>query len=398
MLIILGLTVIGIFYLTQISMVIYNDKRDFAQNHILDTLSHIDFGRFWYVGQRLLQAIGYRFAEPPSLLNLQFPMDTISKTHIAKLTWPYPPPMALVYMFFALFSLQKSFWVWSAATLVCGACLMRKAGLTWSAIVIGLLSPAEFYNFSDGQNGAFFGSLQVTCLLMLEAYPRSAGMIAGWFICKPQLGLSLLAILPQRWRPVMPWAVLSAVVLAICSLLFEGIEMWRFFFTIASSTTANFLTQNFVNRYPIWSISVYFMVRSFGGSVVIAAVLQVVFAVIALILISAAWRAPSGPRLQRVAFTLCLAPLITPYEFITDLTGFAVIMAAMFLISDDYKKLIYGFLWLMTGASIYLCIFTGHVLFPLFAVIGAIACHPFKSSGSPNRRFRRLSTISLSLK
>lgn len=392
-LLVLAFTLLGLFYLGCVAMVGHNAIRDFSPARMADTLSQIDYGRFWYAGQRFLWRLGDPFALSPAALRQPFPIDTLSTTHVAALPWPYPPPMTLLAMLVALMPLRTSFVVWSAATVLGGALLMRRAGLGWAPIILGLLSPADLYNLADGQNGALFGSLQVACLLALPKSPGSAGIVAGGFVCKPQLGFAVLPVILQNLKRMGAAAALVAAICLILSTVLEGAGAWAFFLHVASPVTVKFLTGPFPDRFPIWSISVYFMARSFGATVAWAFVCQAVAAILSLVLIFAAWRTSAWQPLPRLAFTLCLSSLITPYEFITDLVGFAVAMAAMFFTVPDGRKLIFATLWLMTGYSIYVVIFTGHVIFPVLALIGAACSQPFTPfghrsalTGQPRRR------------
>jgi hypothetical protein len=80
---------------------------------------------------------------------------------------------------------------------------------------------------------------------------------------------------------------------------------------------------------------------------------------------------------ETVAFTVCLTPLITPYGFAYDLSGFGVAMAAMFCVADDRRKWIFSILWLMSGFTFFSLYFVHHLFFPFFAAFGAFMCNPF---------------------
>jgi hypothetical protein len=347
----------------------------FASENIQLTLAHEDFGRFWYVGQRLLHA-GSNTSAPITQLRLQFPTDILSIDRSPLQAWLYPPTTNLLAMAFALFPLGLSFWLWTAATLTVSGLILRCAGLRWRVIAMGLLSPADFFNFNHGQIGTLVGSILVACLLMMDTRPRLAGVLAGCLSFKPQVGLALFVILPQRWRAALPWAVLTFIGLVALSILFEGFGMWVWFFTVGGPIATRIISAPFNVPLAEAFISVFMTARSFGVGIVAADMLQLVSAVVSLALVAAAWRRKRS-KLKLMAFTVCLTPLITPYGFAYDLSGFGVAMAAMFCVADDRRKWIFSILWLMSGFTFFSLYFVHHLFFPFFAAFGAFMCNPF---------------------
>jgi hypothetical protein len=365
------LIVVGVLYVLMLLAIGSAVVQKFVPARMPDTIKQLDYARFWYVGERLLLAL-HGQAQAPVSLSQQFPTDLLSTAQAPLKIWLYPPTMNLLAMGFAQLPLLPSFWVWELASTLFSLWLLRRAGLPWAAIILGLICTANLNNLYGGQSGALLGSVLVACLLVFDKHPRAAGILAGCLSLKPQLGLALIVILPQRARHVLPWAMLT-------SILVQGASTWVWFFRVAAPMGTRIISGPLRDAIPQTSFSVFMTARSFGVSVPHAYALQVFTAFISFVLIAAAWRRPIGSSVRLMAFTVCLTTLITPYGFIYDLTGFGIAMAAMFLNVDDLQKAVFGVLWLMSGYSVPVMLMSGHVIFPFCAVLGAVLCQPFTS-------------------
>lgn len=375
-LLLLLLAVAGLLYLELFDRFAADVFENFASSRLSVTLMKADFLRFWYVGQRLLEAWP-QISEPPARLRGLLPVDILATTPASLKAWLYPPTMNLLAMSFALLPLTVSFWAWSVLTILAGAWLLKRAGLGWPAIIVGFLSPAEMYNFVGGQTGLLMGSLLVAGLLTVDTSPRFAGLMTGCLSLKPQLGLAFIAILPQRARRLLPWAMLSLFILLALSVIFEGVDAWARFFAVAGPVGTRILVGPFHDADPTWSLSVFMMLRSFGAPIFVAAVGQSIAAVVGMALVGYAWRRSTGVPVRRMAFTVAVSLLMTPYGFVYDLVGFSIAMAAMGLSSPDQRKPVFAFLWLIPGYLEAVFHASGYVVFPFVAATAAAMCHPF---------------------
>jgi hypothetical protein len=378
----MALMIVGVLYVA-IALAIGGDMfHTFTPSQMRHTILKLDYSRFWYVGQRLLKQAGGPALSQDALRQI-FPNDILSTAKTPLRAWLYPPTMNLLAMAFALLPLQTSFWAWALFSNLVSGWLLRIAGLPWSAIVLGLLCTANLNNLFGGQSGALLGSILVASLLLMDKRPYIAGILAGCLTLKPQLGFAFVAILSQRWRRILPWTILVATGLIGLSIVLQGVGRWIWFFKNAGPIGTRIISGPFRDASPSTSFSVFMMARSFNVSVVSSYVLQFITAGISLAFIAAAWRRPTRSAVRMMAFTVCLATLITPYGFIYDLTGFGIAMAAMFVTANDQQKIVFSILWLMSGYSVPVMLVTDRIIFPLCAILGAIMCQPFTSRLNP---------------
>jgi hypothetical protein len=124
--------------------------------------------------------------------------------------------------------------------------------------------------------------------------------------------------------------------------------------------------------FPAAGVTVFFMARSLHAGVRAAWAVQAVSSCIAAFLIWRQWKRPAQDPVRRMALTLCLWILLTPYGYIYDLAGFSVGMAAMFMRAPDRQKPVFGLLWLLGGYTGTLAKLTGCVLMPIAAIAGVL--------------------------
>jgi len=353
-------------------------------------LPQADFARFWYVGKRLVmqRAADFGHAMPPSpWFKATFKIDMLSPAVPPRSAWLYPPTMGVLAMLFASAPLAASFWLWEIFSLAAAAFLLRTAGLGWFVIVAGLASPAELQDLIAGQNGALLAGLFVSSLLCFDTKPRLSGVLAGLLCIKPQAAIALPMILLQRPRhTALLWCIFTGLALAALSILLEGWQSWAWFFNVAEPASTRLLDLPF-NKLPLGGITVLMMARSFHASVATAWALQAVSSATAAVLIWRAWARPGSDALRRMALTICLAVLLTPYGYMYDLVGFSIAMAAMFAISPAALKPVFALLWLSGGYTGTLEKLTGFVLMPVAAALGAWLIWRGLSSPSGNTEF-----------
>jgi predicted anti-sigma-YlaC factor YlaD len=69
--------------------------------------------------------------------------------------------------------------------------------------------------------------------------------------------------------------------------------------------------------------------------------------------------------------TICLTILITPYSYLYDLVGYSVAMAVMFMRVTDWRRAVFGLLWVFSGYCGTLAVHTGHITLPAAAALAA---------------------------
>jgi len=341
------------------------------------------YSMFWYSGRLLIAqfANAHGLHIPPSAWALRvLGPPPVASLRPFVLGWLYPPTMGLLAMLQACLPLGASYFVWRGLYFAISGFLLRRAGLGWRVIVMGLVSPAAWLDLLGGENGTLTGGLLVSALLLFDSAPAAGGAIAGFLCIKPQLGIMLPVILVQRrFWPALAGFSACVGVLVLLSVLLEGWYGWLWFLSGARNNSTAMISASFAHYFPAIGDTVFFMARSFGGGLGQSWALQAGASAVSAWLIWRLWRDPECDRLARVAATVSLAVLLVPYGFLYDLVGFAMAMAAMCLRAPGLSKLVYAVLWLFTGYSGVIAPITGHIFMPVAAALGAVMawreCH-----------------------
>lgn len=337
-------------------------------------LPQSDFGLFWCAGKGLFAQAAARFGlalnVPTAAQTCQ--INILSNAAPTALAWPYPPPMGFLVVPFSFIPLSTSFWIWRAASIFAAVILLRCAGLSWGIIVAGLASTAGLHDLVGGQNGTLIAGIQVSALLLAEKRPGWAGILAGALAVKPQMALVFPAIvLRPRKLKILLAGVLTVLALVMLSLAIWGQNSWEWFFTVAGPEEVRQADVPFSAAFPAAGITVFSMARSLGAGLLAAWIWQAASSVVALGLVWLAWRPGMMTPLPRMAFTCALGVLAMPHGFAYDLVAFSLGIATLFYLANGWERVPLGLLWLMGGYTITLADYTGLLLFPLFALLGA---------------------------
>ncbi|MGC9271571.1 glycosyltransferase family 87 protein, partial [Acidiphilium sp.] len=226
------------------------------------------------------------------------------------------------------FGFMGGFLIWTLALTGSAIALLRRAHVPWIIIVTGLLSTAGLYNMLVGQLGLLTGAMFIAGLALIETEPSLSGAILGAIILKPQAGLlapvTLLA--RRRYRPIVTGAIMIAL-LCIATTLIWGWSIWPAFLHYGMKASHRILVAPFPTLYEQKGASVFWMLRSLGGSVTAAWVTQTISALAAIVLCFQAWRRPTSDRTALIALTVTLTLLVTPYGYTTDMAGFSIMVA-----------------------------------------------------------------------
>jgi hypothetical protein len=337
-------------------------------------LPQADFARFWYVGKMLCikraAAFGYDIPISPWFKST-FQIDILSPAAHPERIWLYPPTMGLLAMVFSCIPLALSFWCFRFACLLLAALCLRRAGLGWLVIAGGLASPAEIVDTIGGQNGALTSGLLVSALLCFDTNPRFGGALAGLLCIKPQCAFVLpFILLTRRYSKALVSFLLVLCAVICLSILAEGGGAWRWFIAVAEPQSALILNAP-LNKILPSGVTVLMMARSFHASLPLAWALQGVSSAVTAVFIWRQWKTPCNDPISRMALTMCLAVLLTPYGYLYDLVGFSIGMAGMFMKSPAPQKPVFAILWLFIGYAGTLASLTGIIVVPILAAIGA---------------------------
>ncbi|MCB5944911.1 glycosyltransferase family 87 protein [Acidocella sp. KAb 2-4] len=350
-----------------------NPSRIWDQHHLLPEAF---FAMFWFSGNAALHhaAAALGIAGPPSpWLTHTLHMPISSQTPFFHLTWLYPPTMGLLALSYAALPLPISFWVWRALYFAISATLLRRAGLAWPAIILGLAGPAAMIDLVEGENGTLTGGLIASALLLADKAPKAAGLVTAMLSIKPQIGISMIfALVQPRARVMLITAAAGFGALALATLPLFGLHGWIWFLSHSPQNSSSLVASPFGRIFPEAGSTTFYMARSFGAGVRMASALQAISSLCASLALWQLWRVPGRPEIPRMAVTLALTVLLVPYGYLYDLVGFSVGMAALCLTASPSRQPLYAMLWLFAGHSATVAGLTQHIFMPVAAVLGAI--------------------------
>jgi hypothetical protein len=283
--------------------------------------------------------------------------------------WSYPPSMLLLAVPFSLLPLFLGYLVWTALSWAFLAICLRYCRLPLDVIIPALVSPAVVVNIALGQNGALTAGLLVGSLMLSERRPVIAGVLAGLLTLKPHLGIMLPVcfIASGNWKAIIA-AIATAGALVVITAQLWGWDTWALFLSQTEPMMRGILEAPWPQGYMAHAVSVFLFARSVGATVLQAYVAQAACCAVAVVLVWLAWRHPGTSVSVRMAYTVTLTFLATPYAWSYDLVAFSV--AAAVILSRGHWKIRSGegLIWVWPGlASI--TTHWGHPLTPFIMIL-----------------------------
>jgi arabinofuranan 3-O-arabinosyltransferase len=250
--------------------------------------------------------------------------------------YSYPPVLMMFTLPLGRLPFIAGLCLWSSVGVMLGTLIARgQTGWRWSlCLIAALAAPASLWNLIAGQNGYFTAAFLAGGLLMLEARPYVAGIIFGLLIYKPQLGLMIpIALFAGRQWRCFGAAALTAVFLAVSSILLFGINSWIGFIHQMSVQRAIMEVKPWL-RMP----TVFSTLRVMHVPPDIAYAFQTVSALFAALIVFKIWR--GGATFPVRAAALCIAAFLsTPYAWDYDMI--VLTFAAIWLAQEGLRT---GFL------------------------------------------------------
>jgi hypothetical protein len=284
-----------------------------------------DFSVFWPAG--LLAKAG-RFGQayqPDQFLAWR---HQILFAGAQRLDWFYPPPTLLPVLAISHLPFHTAFIVWTAGFIACAALLLRWAGLSWPVLLLGLVSPAALWTIEMGQFEILADAILVAGLLMAARSPARAGGLLGLLVIKPQAALLVpIAMLASGNRRAIAGGVVVVCALLATTTLVFGPEIWTAYLADGPATSRLTLTSNTVGFER--GVSVFWMARSFGAGLPACYLAQGVASLCAIGMTWRIWRDGVAEPIQRMALTVFLALLVTPFGYVDDMVGWSVALAAL---------------------------------------------------------------------
>jgi alpha-1,2-mannosyltransferase len=331
-----------------------------------------DFSAFWPAGLLFRNGYGAQiyhlnfFAEVQHTL---FPLE-----HASVVRWIYPPPTLLLGLIVSFLPYEPAFWIWTVCLILLALLILRLTGLSWSICFATLLSPASLWNMELGQLGTLMGACFVSGLLIRA--PIHAGTVLGFLTFKPQYGLLLPFALSggRRWVTL---ATVAAIALTLMAMTFfiSGWPIWQAYFHTGTVIARQFLETS-PNEDPSqhFGVSVFWMIRSFGGTVFASYLAQLASFIAAALATWLVWRNSRIPADVCITATVMLSLFATPYGYTDDMVAWSAVLA----ISAHKRRWQLGILdvlfWIWPMLCPIVAMDTGFELTPLIVLLGLARC------------------------
>jgi uncharacterized membrane protein (UPF0136 family) len=287
--------------------------------------------------------------------------------------WFYPPPALLPSALISFLPFETGFIVWSLAFSAAAIWLWRAAGLPWSVIAVASLSPAALWNLELGQFGTVMAGCLAGGLLLAQTRPFRSGLTLGMLIFKPQYGLLLPVVLlaDRNWRGIAGCGLVVAASLALTTLVC-GWQIWRDYFTDGLPASRLVLDAGPDGLYyEKFGVCVFWMLRRLGAGLGVSHAAQDVVTILAAAAAWAVWRSRRPAPVERMALTVFLSLLATPYGYTDDMVAWSVALAALAQRRGWRIGLLDALFWLWPALCPVIVMQTGLLLTPLVILLAA---------------------------
>ncbi len=139
-------------------------------------------------------------------------------------------------------------------------------------------------------------------------------------------------------------------VLCLLSGLIFGLDVWSVVFPHHVSGAQNLLAAPWPAAFEYTMITVFMLCSSLGASAHVAAAFQALAFICAALVCWRLWRPGGSGGLNRIAATLCLVMLATPYAYIYDLPALAFVLAEYTARQRPGGLAVMALFWFFTGA------------------------------------------------
>ncbi|MDE8343641.1 MAG: glycosyltransferase family 87 protein [Acidocella sp.] len=292
---------------------------------------HSDFGMFWASGHFAVGAV-------PGQTYTRHLLFAWESQHVVgfrgKDPFVYPPPTLLLTRLIDVSGYWRAYLGWAVGLTGLSIAVLRIARLPWVMIAFTLLTPAALYDIMIGQFSALSSCCFVASLLLVDAAPARSGFFSALTLLKPQMALlAPIAILARRrWSAIIVGIIVVSLLCLLTTLAF-GLDLWRGYFSHGLASSHNLLTlpyprPNFPPHYrggfEYGEISIFYSLRSFGLSFAMAMAGQMLAAILASVACWSLWRRDDVDPITRVAMTVFLGLLVTPYGFPQDMVAYSL--------------------------------------------------------------------------
>lgn len=273
--------------------------------------------------------------------------------------WGYPPHLLLLAVPLAWLPLVPGFLAWVAATGAVMWAALRAAGMARSHALAAALSPAALESALTGQNGTLISGAGLAGGLLLSGRrPVLAGALLGLLSLKPQIGLLVpVCLCAARAWSVLGWAAAFAAAYCAAGLAAFGWAPWVDYATVTAPFMRRFIEGPFGLVAHYMMVPPFITLRAAGADLATAYTGQAAATLACAVMVWRAWSLRAADNRAAIAFTLCLAPLATPYAHSYDLVCVAVACAVLARLAQEQgesrpaERLCLGLAWLWPTAA-----------------------------------------------
>ncbi len=263
--------------------------------------------------------------------------------------WSYPPTLFLLAKPLSQLPLGLSFAVFVAGSILLLALVMLSIGASPFRTLLAITSPALIINFLYGQNGALMAALLIGGLGLAPKRPVISGVFLGALCLKPHIGiLAPFCLLSSRnWKALLSAIVFGGLLIGMSGILF-GWESWELFFSETRPMMQKILEAEWGHRYHMIAVTVFHLIRSLGGNLLVSYFVQGISTLISIGLVWRLWKNPEVSHRFRVAMAVFLTYLSTPYAWTYDFVSVCAIIAWITPLEFQRRSAIFLFVvWAM---------------------------------------------------
>lgn len=333
-------------------------------------MAFCDFSVFWLAG-RLGSAQGPDVMYDPAKF---FPAAMRMLPHqIANLPFMYPPPMLPVTYLISRPNLAAGYFLFCAASIFLAILLLRASKISWFAIAAALLGPAGVWCLYLGQFSVLCAALLIAGLAQLEARPATGGALLGALFIKPQYAaLAPILLICRRDRRALAGAFAMLAILLALSLFCYGPQSWTGFLGHGRAEMRLWLESPYGNNHEMMGTSIFWMARSLGAGLPFAYAMQTLTEAFAAICAWQLWRVRDFGGEVRIAITICLCLLASPYSHTADMVGFCAACAMLMRRATPMTNAMLAVLWISPNYIGHFALKFGFLPTPLCIIAAAL--------------------------
>lgn len=241
----------------------------------------------------------------------------------------YPPPILLLGAPLNFISANIAYSLWSALGIALFCLAGWRLKLHPLLILGAVLLPPSIYCLLLGQTGLILSALFILALHWARRRPVLSGIITGFMILKPPAALLLpICYAAAGKRSAIIAATISVLSICALTLLVFGVTPWVYFFKMSLPEGRHILQAPWHHDYQNIMVSPFILLRSLGGGLQWAYVIQGAITLLACGLTWRLWRTPQEPGDDVMLITACLTALASPYNYFYDLPAIGLLLLA----------------------------------------------------------------------